>query len=148
VSLALPGANLALAISTDRTMMLYDLRIPTSVIPAVVPTSFVHPAMPSCIALPTYPGSTSTSDVTNQVVTGAYDGIVRVWDLRGTKVLSHLLMPLGQVGIRAVRRSWVWIGMRKGGCWELEVKLNLWYGASKRIHGVNKNRPANNAICQ
>lgn len=66
-------------------MMLYDLRIPTSVVPAVVPSSFVHPAMPSCIALPTYPGSTSTSDVTNQVVTGAYDGIVRVWDLRSTK---------------------------------------------------------------
>ena len=85
MSLALPGAKLALAISTDRTMMLYDLRIPTSVVPATVPTSFVHPAMPSCIALPTYPSSTAPSDVTNQVATGAYDGIVRVWDLRSTK---------------------------------------------------------------
>ena len=85
MSLALPGANLALAVSTDRTMMLYDLRIPTSAIPAIVRTSFVHPAMPSCIALPRYPGSTSASDVANQVVTGAYDGIVRVWDLRSTK---------------------------------------------------------------
>ncbi|KAF8712545.1 hypothetical protein AX14_013007 [Amanita brunnescens Koide BX004] len=85
VSLALPGANLVLSISTDRTMMLYDFRIPTSVGPYSEPTSFVHPAMPSCIALPTYPGSTSTSDMTNQVVTGAYDGIVRVWDLRSTK---------------------------------------------------------------
>ncbi|KAK2466569.1 hypothetical protein APHAL10511_001431 [Amanita phalloides] len=84
-SLALPGANLALAISTDRTMMLYDLRIPTSAMPVTLPTSFMHPTTPSCIALPTYPGSSTSSNMANQVVTGAYDGIVRVWDLRSTK---------------------------------------------------------------
>ncbi|KAF8346605.1 ribosome biogenesis protein YTM1 [Amanita rubescens] len=85
VSLALPGANLVLSIATDRTMTLFDLRVPTSAVPTTTPTSFIHPAMPSCIALPTYPGSTTTSDATNQVVTGAYDGIVRIWDLRSTK---------------------------------------------------------------
>ena len=85
VSLALPGANLVLSIATDRTMTLFDLRVPTSAVPATAPTSFIHPAMPSCIALPTYPGSTTTSDAANQVVTGAYDGIVRIWDLRSTK---------------------------------------------------------------
>ncbi|KAF8625850.1 hypothetical protein AX17_006746 [Amanita inopinata Kibby_2008] len=82
-SLALPSPDTALAVSTDRTMVLYDLRIPTSATPPSAPTSFLHPATPSCIALPTYSSSTSAS--VNQIVTGAYDGIVRVWDLRSTK---------------------------------------------------------------
>jgi len=54
-------------------MMLYDLRSDNSL---VTSSSFLHPATPSCVSL-------SKSD--NQVVTGAYDGIVRVWDLRSTK---------------------------------------------------------------
>ncbi|KAF8630548.1 hypothetical protein AX15_002850 [Amanita polypyramis BW_CC] len=85
ISLALPGAQLALAISTDRTMILYDLRLQNSAVPAAAPTSFMHPATPSCISLPTYPGSSSSPSTVNQVVTGAYDGIVRVWDMRSTK---------------------------------------------------------------
>lgn len=62
-----------LATSTDRTMMLYDLRSDNSLVTA---SSFLHPATPSCVSL-------SKSD--NQVVTGAYDGVARVWDLRSTK---------------------------------------------------------------
>ena len=68
-------------------MVLYDTRIPTSAAPATPPSTFMHPATPSCIALPSYPAPSSspTPGKVNQVVTGAYDGIVRVWDLRSTK---------------------------------------------------------------
>jgi ribosome biogenesis protein YTM1 len=56
-------------------MTLYDL--PSS--SASASASFQHPATPSCIALG------RGSGVSQQVVTGAYDGVVRVWDLRSTK---------------------------------------------------------------
>ncbi|GLB45523.1 putative NLE (NUC135) domain containing protein [Lyophyllum shimeji] len=65
-----------LASSTDRTMTLYDLRIPTPVMPANAPLSFMHPATPSCLA---------ASSTSQQVVSGAYDGVARLWDLRSTK---------------------------------------------------------------
>ncbi|KAF8965765.1 ribosome biogenesis protein YTM1 [Flammula alnicola] len=68
--------NGALATSTDRTMTLYDLRTsPTSLSAATA--TFQHPATPSCVAV--------CESNSHQVVTGAYDGVVRVWDLRSTK---------------------------------------------------------------
>jgi ribosome biogenesis protein YTM1 len=41
-----------------------------------ISSSFLHPATPSCVSI---------SESGNQVVTGAYDGVVRVWDLRSAK---------------------------------------------------------------
>ena len=56
-------------------MTLYDLASSSSLASA----SFQHSATPSCIALGRGSGASQ------QVVTGAYDGVVRVWDLRSTK---------------------------------------------------------------
>ncbi|KAF9448122.1 ribosome biogenesis protein YTM1 [Macrolepiota fuliginosa MF-IS2] len=70
-----PDGNTALAASTDRTLTPYDLRSGSSSL-SNTSASFLHPATPSCIAF----GRNG-----NQVVTGAYDGVVRVWDLRSTK---------------------------------------------------------------
>jgi ribosome biogenesis protein len=50
-------------------MTLYDLTSSAG--------SLLHPSTPSCVTV-----STTNS---HQVVTGAYDGIVRVWDLRSMK---------------------------------------------------------------
>lgn len=62
----------ALVTSTDRTTTLYDFR--ASTIAAQV--SLLHAATPSCVSL---------GESENQAVTGAYDGIVRLWDMRSTK---------------------------------------------------------------
>ncbi|KAM6498980.1 Ribosome biogenesis protein YTM1 [Amanita muscaria] len=89
-SLALPSTNLAVATATDRSMTMYDLRIPTTAVPAAPESSYMHPSTPSCITLPSYSGpraqsATSSATSVNEVITGAYDGIVRMWDLRSTK---------------------------------------------------------------
>ncbi|KAF8193065.1 ribosome biogenesis protein YTM1 [Pholiota molesta] len=66
----------ALAVSTDRTMTLYDLRASPTALAAAAAT-FQHPSTPACVAASERNG--------HQVVTGAYDGVVRVWDVRSTK---------------------------------------------------------------
>lgn len=59
-------------------MTLYDVRVdPLSATAAAATASFLHPATPSCLAL----GSAGS----HQVVSGAYDGVVRLWDLRSVK---------------------------------------------------------------
>jgi len=55
-------------------MTLYDLSSSSASV-----SSFQHPATPSCST----PGQ--GTGASQQVVTGAYDGVVRVWDLRSTK---------------------------------------------------------------
>jgi ribosome biogenesis protein YTM1 len=71
-----PDGNTLLAASTDRTMSIFDLRVSSSSLSSSAGI-MMHPATPSCIA-------TSESGK-QQVVTGAYDGVARLWDLRSTK---------------------------------------------------------------
>ncbi|CAL1710359.1 unnamed protein product [Somion occarium] len=72
-----PSGTSVLAASTDRTVSQYDIRAPES---AATPSSatFMHSGTPSCIAVP-------ASGSEHQFMTGAYDGVVRLWDLRSTK---------------------------------------------------------------
>ncbi|KAH7908982.1 ribosome biogenesis protein YTM1 [Hygrophoropsis aurantiaca] len=97
-----PDARTALAASTDRTVTIYDLRASSLTTSA---GALQHPTTVSCIALPTSAHAPSPSatakaanldadpgianhDATisqNQFVTGAYDGIARVWDLRSMR---------------------------------------------------------------
>lgn len=74
VAVSLSG-NAAMAASTDRTVTLYDLNSSDSANLSV--GSLMHPATPSCIV------RSPTQE--SHIATGAYDGVVRVWDLRSTK---------------------------------------------------------------
>jgi len=72
LALALPMTpETALAASVDRSAMLFDLRIGTSVAAAV---KFPHPATPATLV---FAQSSAT-----QFASGAYDGVVRIWDVR------------------------------------------------------------------
>ncbi len=77
----LPSGQSVLAASTDRTVCQYDLRAAESATTASV-TTLHHSATPSCIA--TSPSQLPSSSE-HQIITGAYDGVVRLWDLRSTK---------------------------------------------------------------
>ena len=80
ISLSLDGST-AFAASTDRTVMIYDAKNLADVsrtITAPAIGQFLHPSMPSCVA----PSQVNAY----HIVSGAYDGIVRLWDLRSTKV--------------------------------------------------------------
>ncbi|KAI0275000.1 WD40-repeat-containing domain protein [Gloeopeniophorella convolvens] len=74
LALALPATpQTALAASVDRTATLFDLREGTSVAAAV---KFSHPATPAALSFAQGSGT--------QFASGAYDGVVRVWDVRST----------------------------------------------------------------
>ena len=64
-----------LASSADRFVVVYDPREAPSL--SGPPPSLSHPAFPSSV-------STHPTD-SNKAITGAYDGVVRIWDLRSTK---------------------------------------------------------------
>jgi len=77
LALTLNG-NFALAASTDRTVTVYDLRGSYSVLQPTV-ASLPHPATPSCLA------PVPSVGAAQQILSGAYDGVVRLWDLRSVK---------------------------------------------------------------
>jgi ribosome biogenesis protein len=64
-----------LASSSDRVVAIYDIREKSNAGP---PSFLSHPAFPSSL--------TSHPTSPHKIASGAYDGIVRVWDLRSTKV--------------------------------------------------------------
>ena len=75
-----------LASSTDRFVAVYDPReTPSNTGP---PPLLSHPALPSSV-------STHPTD-SNKVITGAYDGVVRIWDLRSTKSAITAFEVTGQ----------------------------------------------------
>ncbi|KAH0825813.1 WD40-repeat-containing domain protein [Lanmaoa asiatica] len=89
-----PDGHTVLASSTDRTVSIFDLRSPSL---ASTAGTLMHPATPSCLVYPsTAPtfslnanananaNDTSTPSA-SQILTGAYDGITRLWDLRSLK---------------------------------------------------------------
>ena len=67
--------NVALAASTDRAVSVFDLR--GSDLTSTIGT-LTHPATPSCIVCSDVPNS-------SQVMTGSYDGVARLWDLRSMR---------------------------------------------------------------
>jgi ribosome biogenesis protein YTM1 len=69
-----PDGNVLLAASTDRTVSIFDLRVSSLSSSAGI---MMHSATPSCIA--------TSENGKHQVVTGSYDGVARLWDLRSTK---------------------------------------------------------------
>lgn len=74
LALLADGAT-ALCASTDRTLSVIDMRTSTST--STPASTFAHPAMPSTLAAHPTDG--------RRAMSGAYDGIVRVWDLRNAK---------------------------------------------------------------
>ncbi|KAG6854544.1 ribosome biogenesis protein ytm1 [Blastosporella zonata] len=111
-----PGT--VIATSTDRSMTLYDARISSSLAnPVNAPTTFMHPATPSCVA-------PSTSGSRQQVVSGAYDGVVRLWDLRSTKGAVASFKPWSE-GKKVLCVEWEGDMVAVGGEGGLEVwKVN------------------------
>ncbi|TCD62051.1 ribosome bioproteinsis protein ytm1 [Steccherinum ochraceum] len=83
-----PSGDFVLAASTDRTVTQYDVRSPTLSTAALSTATFLHPSTPSCIALPSGSSSNNNANTNNnsqQFITGAYDGTVRLWDRRSAR---------------------------------------------------------------
>jgi len=84
-----------LASSTDRFVAVYDPReAPTISGPRPL---LSHPALPSSV-------STHPTD-SNKAITGAYDGVVRTWDLRSTKSAITAFEMTGRSGESELRKN-------------------------------------------
>ncbi|KAL1742012.1 WD40-repeat-containing domain protein [Schizophyllum fasciatum] len=93
LDLALAGdGTTVLAASTDRIVSVYDTRETGTV--AVAAATLPHAATPSCVV---------AGAEAHQAMTGAYDGVARLWDLRSTKAaMSSLKVWDGQKKILSI----------------------------------------------
>ncbi|KAI0308141.1 WD40-repeat-containing domain protein [Multifurca ochricompacta] len=99
LALALPAVPAtALAASADRSATLFDLRTGTSVAAAV---KFTHPATPAALVF--------AQNSESQFASGAYDGVVRIWDVRSaTHEVANARVWDGQkvLGLDWAGKSW------------------------------------------
>jgi len=72
----LPDDNSVVASSADRNVSVYDFRAASTTLSSAT-LSFNHSSTPSSVTL------SPTSE--SQIITGSYDGVVRLWDLRSTR---------------------------------------------------------------
>ena len=72
----LPNDNSVVSCSVDRSVSVYDFRAASNTLSSAR-VSFMHLSTPSSVAL------SPTSD--SQIITGSYDGVARLWDLRSAK---------------------------------------------------------------
>ncbi|KAF5320460.1 hypothetical protein D9611_010791 [Ephemerocybe angulata] len=128
-----PNGQSALAVSTDRSMTMYDLRITDL---SAATASFMHPATPSCVAVSQDPAS-------HQVVTGAYDGVVRVWDVRSTKAAVAVFKAWGGDGKKILSVDWQRDVVAVGGEGGMDVwKVQGGAGAGPEIQVNNVKKPS------
>jgi ribosome biogenesis protein YTM1 len=74
LDLALSGSATLYTASADRTVSLIDLRMDSA---QSTTKTLTHPSTPSCLAV--HPHSV------HHLLTGAYDGALRVWDIRSPR---------------------------------------------------------------
>ena len=72
----MPDDNSVVSSSADRSVSVHDFRAASTTISSAT-FSFMHSSLPSSVVL------SPTSD--SQIITGSYDGVARLWDLRSTK---------------------------------------------------------------
>jgi ribosome biogenesis protein YTM1 len=107
------GSALVLCASTDRTVTLFDIRAPSVSSSSV---SFLHPTTPACLV--------SGPGTGYHFASGAYDGIVRVWDVRSARgaVTSFHAWSEGKTPKRVLGLDWKGEVVAVGG----EGGLGIW----------------------